>query len=150
MQAPSSCSIVRSPAAGWPQTAWKSRSAAPNRCNLGCNLLVNSAGLHAPALARSIAGMPSQLIPGAYFAKGNYFTLTGRSPFARLIYPVPVPGGLGVHLTLDSGRGSAVRTRCRVDRQHRTTQSIHIRADGFYAAVRRYWPELKEGALQPG
>jgi L-2-hydroxyglutarate oxidase LhgO len=116
---------------------------------LGCNLLVNSAGLHAPALARSIAGMPSQLIPGAYYAKGNYFTLTGRSPFARLIYPVPVPGGLGVHLTIDLG-GQA-----RFGPDVEWIDSIDYavdprRADGFYAAVRRYWPDLKDGALQPG
>jgi L-2-hydroxyglutarate oxidase LhgO len=116
---------------------------------LGCGLLVNSAGLHAPALAGSIAGMPSQLVPGAYYAKGNYFTLTGRSPFARLIYPVPVPGGLGVHLTLDLGGqarfGPDVEWIDGID----YTVDPH-RADGFYAAVRRYWPALKDGALQPG
>ena len=70
---------------------------------LRCRLLVNSAGLHAPALARRIAGMPAERVPTAYYAKGNYFTLSGRSPFSRLIYPVPVPGGLGVHLTIDLG-----------------------------------------------
>ena len=116
---------------------------------LGCSLLVNSAGLHAPGLAGSIAGMPSQLIPGAYYAKGNYFTLTGRSPFARLIYPVPVPGGLGVHLTLDLGGqarfGPDVEWIDGID----YTVDPH-RADGFYEAVRRYWPALKDGALQPG
>src|SRR5258708_18620221 len=60
---------------------------------LGCKILVNAAGLNAPALARSIEGMPGDTIPTAYFAKGNYFSLTGRAPFSRLIYPVPVPGG---------------------------------------------------------
>jgi L-2-hydroxyglutarate oxidase LhgO len=116
---------------------------------LRCNLLVNSAGLHAPALARSIAGMPSQLIPGEYYAKGNYFTLSGRSPFARLIYPVPVPGGLGVHLTLDLG-GQA-RFGPDVEWIERIDYTVDARrADGFYAAVRRYWPALKDGALQPG
>jgi L-2-hydroxyglutarate oxidase LhgO len=116
---------------------------------LSCNLLVNSAGLHAPALALKIVGMPTQLIPGAWYAKGNYFTLTGRSPFARLIYPVPVPGGLGVHLTLDLGGqarfGPDVEWIDDID----YTVNPH-RADGFYAAVRRYWPALKDGALQPG
>src|SRR5689334_6607975 len=63
--------------------------------------LINSAGLHAPKLAQAITGMPADKIPTAYYAKGNYFTLAGRSPFSRLIYPVPVPGGLGVHLTID-------------------------------------------------
>ena len=116
---------------------------------LGCNLLVNSAGLHAPALARSIAGMPSQLIPGEYYAKGNYFTLSGRSPFSRLIYPVPVPGGLGVHLTLDLGGQARFGPDVEwIDHIDYTVDPR--RADGFYAAVRRYWPALKDGALQPG
>jgi len=70
---------------------------------LRAKLVVNSAGLHAPDLARSIEGMPAERVPTAYYAKGNYFTLSGRSPFSRLIYPVPVPGGLGVHITVDMG-----------------------------------------------
>jgi hypothetical protein len=70
---------------------------------LRCRLMVNSAGLHAPLLARRIVGMPADRVPTEYYAKGNYFTLAGRSPFSRLIYPVPVPGGLGVHLTIDLG-----------------------------------------------
>src|SRR5262249_7020020 len=68
---------------------------------LQCDLLVNSAGLDAPASARRIEGMPAELIPQAYLAKGNYFSCSARAPFSRLIYPVPEPGGLGVHLTLD-------------------------------------------------
>ncbi len=117
--------------------------------SLRCRLLVNSAGLHAPALARRIVGMPAERVPTAYYAKGNYFTLSGRSPFTRLIYPVPVPGGLGVHLTIDLG-GQA---RFGPDVQWIETIDYTVdprRADGFYAAVRRYWPELKDGALQPG
>ena len=69
--------------------------------NLECRLLVNAAGLDAPAVARSIDGMPIDLIPPAYLAKGNYFSCSARAPFSHLIYPVPEPGGLGVHLTLD-------------------------------------------------
>ena len=57
---------------------------------LACNLLVNSAGLHAPALVRAIAAMPAELIPTAYYAKGNYFTLAGRSPFSTV--PIPSSG----------------------------------------------------------
>ncbi len=116
---------------------------------LRCRLLINSAGLHAPALAKKIAGMPSDRMPTAYYAKGNYFTLAGRSPFSRLIYPVPVPGGLGVHITVDMGGqakfGPDVEWIGGID----YTVDPH-RADKFYAAVRRYWPELKDGALQPG
>src|SRR4030081_3074426 len=80
---------------------WGGGGAEPMK--LHCRLVVNSAGLHAPALAQKIAGMPSDRVPPAYYAKGNYFTLAGRSPFSRLIYPVPVPGGLGVHITVDLG-----------------------------------------------
>jgi L-2-hydroxyglutarate oxidase LhgO len=116
---------------------------------LRCRLLVNSAGLHAPALAHTIEGMPSEHIPPAYFAKGNYFSLTGRSPFSRLIYPVPVPGGLGVHITIDMGGqarfGPDVEWIDSID----YTVDPH-RADKFYAAVRKYWPDLKDGAIQPG
>ena len=70
---------------------------------LHASCVINAAGLHAPALARAIAGMPAGQVPTAYYAKGSYFTLSGRAPFSRLVYPVPVPGGLGVHLTIDLG-----------------------------------------------
>lgn len=116
---------------------------------LRCNLLVNSAGLHAPDLARKIVGMPADRVPGAYYAKGNYFSLGGRSPFSRLIYPVPVPGGLGVHITVDMG-GQA---RFGPDVEWIDTIDYTVdgsRADGFYDAVRKYWPDLKDGVLTPG
>jgi L-2-hydroxyglutarate oxidase LhgO len=116
---------------------------------LRCRLLVNATGLHAPGFASRIVGMPPDRIPGTYYAKGNYFTLSGRSPFSRLIYPVPVPGGLGVHLTIDLG-GQA---RFGPDVQWIDTIDYTVdaaRADSFYAAVRKYWPALKDGALQPG
>ncbi|MGD9885595.1 MAG: NAD(P)/FAD-dependent oxidoreductase [Reyranella sp.] len=116
---------------------------------LSCRTVVNSGGLHAPALAQKITGMPSDRIPPAYYAKGNYFTLTGRSPFSRLIYPVPVPGGLGVHITVDLGGqakfGPDVEWIDGID----YTVDPH-RSDKFYAAVRRYWPALQDGTLQPG
>src|SRR5690606_14995315 len=63
--------------------------------------LINAAGLFAQRVAHSIAGVPPDSIPASYLAKGHYFTLSGRSPFRHLIYPVPEPGGLGVHVTLD-------------------------------------------------
>jgi len=116
---------------------------------LSCRTVINSAGLFAPDLARTIEGMPADKIPTAYYAKGNYFTLTGRSPFTRLIYPVPVPGGLGVHITVDLGGqakfGPDVQWIDSID----YTVDPH-RADKFYDAVRKYWPALKDGALQPG
>jgi L-2-hydroxyglutarate oxidase LhgO len=116
---------------------------------LRCRLLVNSAGLYAPDVAGRIEGMPPALVPRAYYAKGNYFTLAGRSPFSRLIYPVPVPGGLGTHLTIDLG-GQA-RFGPDVEWVDRIDYAVDPRrGEKFYAAVRRYWPELKVGALQPG
>ena len=116
---------------------------------LRCRLLVNAAGLHAPGLAARIEGMPRDLVPAAYYAKGTYFTLSGRSPFSRLIYPVPVPGGLGVHLTVDLG-GQA-RFGPDVEWIDAIDYTVNpARADGFYAAVRKYWPALRDGALQPG
>jgi L-2-hydroxyglutarate oxidase LhgO len=114
-----------------------------------CRTLINSAGLHAPRLARSIEDMPAALIPPAYFAKGNYFTLTGRSPFSRLIYPVPVPGGLGTHLTIDLG-GQA---RFGPDVEWVDSIAYEVdprRGESFYAAIRRWWPALPDGALAPG
>jgi L-2-hydroxyglutarate oxidase LhgO len=116
---------------------------------LRAKLVINAAGLHAPALARRIAGMPAQHVPTAYYAKGNYFTLAGRSPFSRLIYPVPVPGGLGTHLTIDLA-GQA-RFGPDVEWIERIDYAVDPRrGESFYAAIRRYWPDLPDGALAPG
>lgn len=111
---------------------------------------VNAAGLHAPALAARTQGLPARCVPQAFFAKGSYFSLSGRAPFSRLIYPVPEPGGLGVHLTLDMGGqarfGPDVQWVGRPD-DYRVDPA---RGERFYAEVRRYWPGLPDGALQPG
>ena len=116
---------------------------------LHATTVVNCAGLQAPALAMRCAGLEPRHVPEPYFAKGSYFALTGRSPFSRLIYPVPEPGGLGVHLTLDLG-GQA---RFGPDVQWVDgADDLHIdpaRGDAFYAEVRKYWPALPEGALLP-
>jgi L-2-hydroxyglutarate oxidase LhgO len=112
-------------------------------------LLVNAAGLHAPALARAIEGIPAETIPPAYFCRGVYFTLAGRAPFRRLIYPVPVVGGLGVHLTLDL----AGQARFGPDVEWIASVDYTVdpaRGEVFYSAVRRYWPDLRDGSLQPG
>ena len=114
-----------------------------------CRILVNAAGLYAPALARAIDGVPPETIPPAYFCRGVYFTLAGKTPFRRLIYPVPVPGGLGVHITLDL----AGQARFGPDVEWIPDVDYAVdprRGDAFYAAVRRYWPGLRDGALQPG
>ena len=114
-----------------------------------CRWLVNAAGLHAPALARLIEGIPPETVPRAYFCRGVYFTLSGRAPFQRLIYPVPVAGGLGVHVTLDLA--GQVRFGPDVEWISSVDYSVDPRRGGvFYAAVRTYWPGLPDGALQPG
>ena len=115
---------------------------------LACDLLVNAAGLGAPAVARSIEGMPIELIPCAYLAKGNYFSCSARAPFSRLIYPVPEPGGLGVHLTLDMA-GQA-RFGPDVEWVDHVDYAVDpARAERFYPAIRKYWPTLPDGALMP-
>ncbi len=115
---------------------------------LECRLLINAAGLDAPATARRIEGMPSDLVPQAYLAKGNYFSCSARAPFSRLIYPVPEPGGLGVHLTLDM----AGQARFGPDVEwvdHIDYAVDPARAERFYPAIRKYWPTLPDGALMP-
>jgi L-2-hydroxyglutarate oxidase LhgO len=115
---------------------------------LECKVLINAAGLDAPATAHRIEGMPAELIPQAYLAKGNYFSCSARAPFSRLIYPVPEPGGLGVHLTLDM----AGQARFGPDVEwvdHIDYAVDPARAERFYPAIRRYWPTLPDGALMP-
>ncbi|MBN9005950.1 MAG: NAD(P)/FAD-dependent oxidoreductase [Rhizobiales bacterium] len=115
---------------------------------LACKLLVNAAGLGATAVARSIEGMPVERIPPAYLAKGNYFSCSARAPFTRLIYPVPEPGGLGVHLTLDlAGQARFGPDVEWIDEEDYTVDPA--RAARFYPAIRRYWPGLPDGALMP-
>lgn len=114
-----------------------------------CRTLVNSAGLDAPLLARRLAGFPPESVPTPYYAKGSYFTLAGKAPFDRLIYPVPEAAGLGVHLTLDLG-GQA---RFGPDVEWVSSPDDLVvdpaRCAGFYAEVRRYWPALKDDSLVP-
>ena len=115
--------------------------------------VVNAAGLHAPALAARTQGLDARHVPSAYYAKGNYFTLAGRAPFSHLIYPVPEPGGLGVHLTLDLGGQAKFGPDVQWVDSPDAPDAYLVdprRGDGFYAEVRRYWPALPDGALQAG
>jgi L-2-hydroxyglutarate oxidase LhgO len=110
--------------------------------------VVNATGHQAIALARTCEAIVEEKIPDAYLAKGNYFSLAGRSPFSRLIYPVPEPGGLGVHLTLDLG----MQARFGPDVEWVQTEDYSVnpqRAEVFYQAIRQYWPGLKDESLQP-
>jgi L-2-hydroxyglutarate oxidase LhgO len=117
---------------------------------LRCRSVVNAAGLGAPALARRFEGLSPDSIPQAYFAKGNYFTLSGKAPFGRLIYPVPEPGGLGVHLTVDLGGQAKFGPDVQWVASADDLVVDPARGDGFYAEVRKYWPALPDGALIPG
>jgi len=108
----------------------------------------NCAGLGAQGIARGLEGFPSAAVPPLFLSKGSYFALAGRSPFSRLVYPVPVSDWLGVHLTLDL----AGQARFGPDQEWVAAEHYDVdprRADGFYAAIRRYWPGLPEGALIP-
>ena len=110
--------------------------------------VVNCAGLFAQDVARSIDGFPAERIPPAYYCKGNYFSLSGRSPFSRLVYPAPESAGLGVHLTLDLA-GQA-RFGPDVEWIERIDYDVDPgRAEVFYDAIRSYWPGLRDGTLQP-
>jgi L-2-hydroxyglutarate oxidase LhgO len=118
-----------------------------------CSALVNSAGLRAPTVAKTMQGYRAQLAPGEFYAKGNYYSLARRSPFSRLVYPIPEPGGLGVHVTLDlAGQarfGPDVEWIERIGGKEDYAVDPR-RAERFYAAIRRYWPGLPDGALLPG
>jgi L-2-hydroxyglutarate oxidase LhgO len=120
---------------------------------LACGLLVNSASLHACALARRFQGLAPQHVPRAFFAKGSYFALAGKSPFARLVYPAPADAWLGVHLTLDLGGQAKFGPDLQwldVEKPEQIDYTVDpARAEGFYADVRRYWPGLPDGALVP-
>jgi L-2-hydroxyglutarate oxidase LhgO len=120
---------------------------------IACSTLVNCAGLRAPSVAKRMEGYRAELAPRELYAKGNYYSLTRRSPFSRLVYPVPEPGGLGVHVTLDlAGQarfGPDVEWVERIGAKDDYAVDPR-RAERFYAAIRRYWPALPDGALAPG
>jgi L-2-hydroxyglutarate oxidase LhgO len=114
-----------------------------------CRTVVNSAGLQAPFIARTIHGLNQDFVPKAHFARGHYFVLAGRSPFEHLVYPMPAPGALGIHVTLD------LAGRARFGPDITWTDEVSYafdegRAQTFYDAIRRYYPSLADGDLEPG
>ena len=121
---------------------------------LSARAVVNAAGLHATAVAHTLPGLSSGSVPSPRYAKGNYFVYTGRSPFTHLVYPLPEEGGLGVHATLDlAGRvrfGPDVQWLGADTRVEDLDYTVDAgRAEAFFAAVRRYWPELPDSSLSP-
>ena len=135
---------------------------SPGPTVIGCNVLINAAGLDAIAVARSIEGLPTECLPSMHFAKGNYARLNGRCPFQRLIYPVPVPGGLGTHLTIDMGGQaqfgpdvewlpSLTAEQLAAGVHHAYSYQVdESRLARFESDVRTWWPSLPENALSPG
>ena len=116
---------------------------------LKARIVVNSAGLHAPDLAARFEGLKPDLLPKAYYCKGNYFTLAGARPFSRLVYPVPEQAGLGVHVTIDLG--GQVRFGPDVEWVDAIDYDVDPkRAEVFYDAIRAYYPGLRDGAIEPG
>ena len=121
---------------------------------LRARTVVNAAGLHACAVARRLHGLDPRHVPTERYAKGSYFSLGGKAPFARLVYPAPQDAWLGVHLTLDLGGQAKFGPDLEWLPADQDPLAIDYtvdprRADGFYAEVRRYWPALADGALQP-
>lgn len=115
---------------------------------LRAKTVINAAGLGAQRIAGNIAGPAPAHVPPLYLAKGNYFSLARPAPFSRLIYPVPEPGGLGVHLTLD------LAGQARFGPDVEWIDDIHYpvdptRGNAFYDAIRSYWPGLPDGSLTP-
>jgi L-2-hydroxyglutarate oxidase LhgO len=143
-----SCPLVRARAeAAGPRLEVGGRDAGGGA--VPCRLLVNAGGLFAQQVARRIEGLPVGTIPPQHFAKGHYFYLRGRSPFSRLVYPLPEPGGLGIHVTLDlAGRARFGPEVTGVDTpDYGFDEGL---APAFYTAIRRYYPALADGDLEPG
>ena len=115
---------------------------------LGCRVLINAAGLHAQEVANNIAGFDPSLIPVRHLAKGSYFSYRGPAPFSTLIYPVPGSGSLGLHYTLDLGG----QPRFGPDHQIVDTLDYDVdprRANQFYEAIRKFFPDLPNDSLSP-
>ncbi len=129
-------------------SGWLAHVGGADPTALPVDAVVNAASFGAQALARATEGYPHDRVPRLVLAKGNYFGCTGKPAFSRLIYPAPVDGGLGTHVTLDL----AGRMRFGPDVEWIETEHYEVnpkRAESFYASIRRYWPGLPDGALIP-
>ena len=130
------------------ESGWEIRFGGRDAGSMDADAVINSAGLGAQALAHKTDGYPVQRIPPLVLAKGNYFSYAGKPVFSRLIYPTPVDGGLGVHVTLDlAGRMRFGPDVEWIDGEHYEVDPG--RADSFYARIRTYWPTLADGTLVP-
>lgn len=121
---------------------------------LAARTVVNAGGLHAVAMARRTEGADPARLPRAHYAKGHYFSLARRSPFSRLVYPMPPAGGLGVHVTLDLAGQARFGPDVEWLPGLADPDAIDYRVDAgratsFEVEIRRYWPGLPDNALQP-
>jgi L-2-hydroxyglutarate oxidase LhgO len=127
---------------------WNAQAGGAEPTGIDVDAVINAAGLGAQTLARATEGYPAERVPPLVLAKGNYFGCSGRPAFSRLIYPAPVEGGLGTHVTLDL----TGRMRFGPDVEWIETEAYEVdprRAESFYASIRRYWPGLPDDALVP-
>jgi len=124
------------------------------REQIRANFVINAAGIAAQRIAHNFSGMPKDKIPPQYLAKGNYFTISGPQPFTRLIYPVPVAGGLGAHYTKnmagESLFGPDVEWIEPQDYRHISYDVDEGRAEKFYGYIEKYWPAIRTKTLRPG
>lgn len=124
------------------------RAGGDEPMELTTRYLVIAAGLGCQAAAARIEGFPEDKIPKLYYGKGNYFTIDQKAPFQMLVYPPPIPGALGTHYRRDlGGRAHFGPDLEWVDGEDYSLNPA--RAESFYAAVRKFWPSLKDGALVP-
>lgn len=147
---------LRSPFAGAHRAgdAWIVRTGGDAPFELSARWIVNAAGLGAQTVARTTEGLAPAAIPPLRLAKGHYFALAARAPFSHLIYPTPVDGGLGVHLTLDLGGQAKFGPDVQWLPPGASEAGIDYAVDparraAFETDIRRYWPGLPAGALQP-
>lgn len=116
--------------------------------SINADIVINAAGLHAATVAAHIEGLEKKHVPTLRYAKGNYFSLSGKAPFSRLVYPIPETGGLGVHYTIDLGGqarfGPDVQWIDQID--YRVDEE---RGKKFYERIRHYWPKLQDDSLSP-
>lgn len=138
--------------ARWSGVMWEVMTQGDDATTIQARWLVNCSGLDAQRVAKAMDGFPAAGIPTLHVAKGHYFSLAAPSPFSRLVYPRPTDGGLGIHLTLDL----AGQARFGPDVEWIADASAPfdyavdaMRAPSFARDIRRYWPALPDGALQP-
>jgi L-2-hydroxyglutarate oxidase LhgO len=124
------------------------RTGGAEPAEIETGLLINAAGLGAWDVSARLDGLDVKTISPRHLAKGSYYSVSQRAPFDHLVYPVPMAGGLGIHLTFDLG--GEVRFGPDVEWVDHIDYDVDPkRADAFYAAIRRYWPALSDGALHP-